>query len=228
MSGVHLQVVDLVRTHQMGERELSILRGVNLEVQAGERVAILGPSGSGKSTFMHLLGMLDRPTTGRIRLDGVDVTSLDVEATARLRNRRVGFVFQSHNLLPEHTALDNVGVPVRLAGAPAQVAQQRAEALLRAVGLGDRLTHKPGELSGGEQQRVALARALVMGPGLVLADEPTGNLDPSTATGVFELMLRLNQQIGSTLLVVTHSEELAARFPRRLRLKDGLFVEEQP
>lgn len=228
MSGVHLQVVDLVRTHQMGERELAILRGVNLEVQAGERVAILGPSGSGKSTFMHLLGMLDRPTSGRIRLDGVDVTSLDVEEAARLRNRRVGFVFQSHNLLPEHTALDNVGVPVRLAGAPAQVAQQRADALLRAVDLGERLTHKPGELSGGEQQRVALARALVMGPGLVLADEPTGNLDPSTATGVFDLMLRLNQQIGSTLLVVTHSEELAARFPRRLRLRDGLFVEDQP
>nr|MBA2320995.1 ABC transporter ATP-binding protein [Deltaproteobacteria bacterium] len=192
---------------------------------AGDRVAIVGPSGAGKSTLLHLVGLLDRPTSGEIDLDGRGVAGLGDSERARLRNRMVGFVFQSHLLLPEHTALGNVSMPVLLAGGTHELANARASALLGAVGLADRLTHRPGELSGGEQQRVALARALVMGPGLVLADEPTGNLDPTTAAGVFDLMVQLNVQLGSTLVVVTHSRELADRFPRRLLLADGRFRE---
>ena len=225
MAGVALETRGLSRHHQMGSKRIDILRDVDLDLAPGDRVAVLGPSGSGKSTFLHLLGMLDRPSAGTIRLDGVDIGGLSSGERAGLRNRKVGYVFQAHNLLPEHTALGNVSVPVRLGGGSRAVAEARSEALLRAVGLGDRLDHKPGELSGGEQQRVALARALVMGPGLVLADEPTGNLDPNTAGGVFELLLGLNQQLGSTLVVVTHSQELASRFPRRLQLIDGQFLE---
>ncbi len=223
MSGVAVRIRGLSRRYIKASEKIEILRNVDLDLEAGERVAILGPSGTGKSTFLHLLGMLDHPSAGTIELDGIDVGQLSIGERARLRNEKVGYVFQAHNLLQEHSAVGNVSVPVRLAGAPARVADARAEALLRAVGLGHRLTHKPGELSGGEQQRVALARALVMGPGLVLADEPTGNLDPQTAASVFDLMLRLNQQLGSTLIVVTHSHELASHFPRKLQLEDGQF-----
>ena len=225
MAGVHVEITGLKRHHAKGGRSIEVLRGCDLTLEAGDRVAILGPSGSGKSTFLHLLGMLDRPSAGQIRLDGQDVSTLSTTARARLRNRKVGYVFQAHNLLPEHTALGNVSVPVRLAGVSASVAERRARVLLEAVGLRERLVHQPGEMSGGEQQRVALARALVMGPGLVLADEPTGNLDPATAERVFDLMLRLNQQLGSTLVVVTHSHALAARFPRQLHLAEGRFRE---
>lgn len=214
----------LTKTFFKGQR-ISVLRDVNLTLPRGEMVAVRGPSGTGKSTFLHLLGLLDRPSEGSLEIFGRDVTTMSDAERARLRNLQVGYVFQAHNLLPELTALGNVMMPVQLAGSPLNVARTRAEALLRAVGLGHRLNHQPGELSGGEQQRVALARALVMGPGLVLADEPTGNLDPKTAGGVFELMLELNRQLGSTLVVVTHSHELAARFPRRLELEDGRFVE---
>jgi len=215
----------LCKRYVKGADTIEVLRGVDVELKAGESVALLGPSGSGKSTFMHLVGLLDRPSEGTIELGGVDVTTLSEAERNRVRNRRVGFVFQSHNLLPEQDALGNVMVPVRLAGAPTSVAEARATALLSAVGLAHRLRHRPGELSGGEQQRVAIARALVMGPGLVLADEPTGNLDPSTAAGVFRVLMDLNQQLGSTLLVVTHSHEIAATFPRRLLVQSGRFVE---
>ena len=225
MSGVHVQIRGLTRTHQMGPRTIEILKGVDLDLNPGERVAILGPSGSGKSTFLHMLGLLDRPSSGTIAFDGVEIGGLSTHERARVRNRTVGFVFQAHNLLPEHTALGNVSIPARLFGASQESAGARAEALLRAVGLGHRLDHQPGELSGGEQQRVALARAMVMGPGLVLADEPTGNLDPGTSDAVFELMLQLNGQLGSTLVVVTHSHALAERFPRQLHLEDGKFIE---
>jgi lipoprotein-releasing system ATP-binding protein len=198
---------------------------VDLSLEPGDRVSVVGPSGCGKSTFLHLLGLLDHPTSGRLILDGLSVSHLPDATLHRLRNRLVGFVFQSHHLLPDHSALSNVMMPVRLAGGSRAVARTRALALLGAVGLQDRLTHRPGQLSGGEQQRVALARALVMGPGLVLADEPTGNLDPDTAGGVFELLLSLNQQLGSTLVVVTHSDALARRFARRFVVVRGQLQE---
>jgi lipoprotein-releasing system ATP-binding protein len=225
MNGIHVKVQSLSKRYHKGDTEIRVLDKLDLELQAGEMVSVVGPSGTGKSTLLHMLGLLDRPTEGTVCLDGVDIygrRNVDID---RLRNRRVGFVFQSHNLLTERTALGNVMVPVRLAGGSPALAERRAEALLCAVGLGHRLHHQPGELSGGEQQRVALARALVMGPGLVLADEPTGNLDPATAEGVFDLMLSLNEQLGSTLVVVTHSLDLSRRFARRLDLANGQLQE---
>lgn len=225
MSGVRLEMQGLTKTHLLGRTTLDVLKSVTSTIGAGETVAIIGASGSGKSTLMHILGLLDRPSQGKLLLDGIDVGTLSDKKRATLRNRRIGFVFQAHHLLPEHTAMANVMMPVRLAGAPVRLARARAEVLLDAVGLRHRLDHKPGELSGGEQQRVALARALVMGPGLLLADEPTGNLDPHTAAGVFDLMLDLNRTLGSTLVVVTHSHVLADMFPRRLRLDAGNVVD---
>ena len=222
---MNVQIEGLRRVHDKGGTRLDILRGIDLAIAPGEQVAIVGPSGSGKSTFLHQLGLLDRPSAGTITFDGRDTALMSDMVRATLRNRHIGFVFQAHHLLPEHDAIGNVMMPVRLAGASARVAEMRAMALLDAVGLLDRLKHRPGELSGGEQQRVALARALVMGPDLVLADEPTGNLDPLTASGVFELLLDLQQQLRTTLVVVTHSNDLAERFPRRLALQGGLFEE---
>ncbi len=222
---MRVEIESLRRTHVKGAQVIEVLRGVDMELAEGERIALVGPSGSGKSTFLHAVGLLDRPTSGIIRFDGQNTSKMGDEQRARLRNRKIGYVFQAHNLLPEHDAVGNVMIPVRLAGGSPDVAQTRARALLEAVGLGERLGHKPGELSGGEQQRVALARALVMAPELVLADEPTGNLDPKTAAGVFEMLLALNAQLGSTLVVVTHSQALAERFPRRLRLDAGVFRE---
>ncbi|NOY27876.1 MAG: ABC transporter ATP-binding protein, partial [Oligoflexia bacterium] len=182
-------------------------------------------SGSGKSTFLHVLGTLDRPTQGRVLFDGQDVFQRSGASLDALRNRRVGFIFQFHHLLPDQDALHNVMIPGLIGGEPAARAQAQAQDLLARVGLSDRLRHRPGELSGGEQQRVAIARALVRRPGLLLADEPTGNLDPDTASGVFNMLMNLNAQSGSTLVVVTHSLELAARFPRTLRLVHGQFQE---
>lgn len=225
MTGVRLQLRGVGKTYPTGDSSLDILNGLDLDVNPGDRLAIVGPSGCGKSTLMHLLGLLDRPTTGSIEIDGEEVGSLTEARRDRIRNRKIGFVFQSHNLLSEHTALGNVAVPVRLGGGSEQVAHERARILLEAVGLGHRIDHLPTKLSGGERQRVALARALVMGPGLVLADEPTGNLDPATAAGVFHLLLELNAQLGSTLVVVTHSDRIAARFPRRLTVEAGKLVE---
>jgi len=222
MTGVRIEVRGLTRIHKLNRREIVVLDGMNATFEPGEMVAIVGQSGSGKSTLMHLLGLLDRPTRGTVTIDGRESSSMNATARAAVRNRRIGFVFQAHNLLREQSALGNVMMPVRLSGSPTSVAKARAEALLRSVGLSHRLDHLPGELSGGEQQRVALARALVMGPGLVLADEPTGNLDPETAAGVFDLMLQMNRQLGSTLIVVTHSMALAEHFPRVLRLVDGV------
>ncbi len=224
-NGVRVELKNTSRTYKKAGQTIHVLSEVNLVLEPGEKVAIVGPSGAGKSSFLHILGMLDRPTGGEVWLNGQNIDRLYESERDSLRNRTVGFVFQAHNLLAEHTAVDNVSIPLRIAGVAEAPARARAKALLQAVGLEARLAHQPGELSGGEQQRVALARALVMGPGLVLADEPTGNLDPRTAAGVFDLMLQLNQQLGSTLVVVTHSLELAERFPRRLRLEDGKFRE---
>jgi lipoprotein-releasing system ATP-binding protein len=230
VSGVLVEISGLSRTYHKGPVAVPVLKDVTITLKAGERVALMGPSGSGKSTFLHAIGLLDQVQTGsgltgRILMDGQDVSRLDEPARAAIRSRRVGFVFQAHNLLPEHSALGNVMIPVRLAGGTHRTAEARARAMLGAVGLDHRLDHRPGELSGGEQQRVAIARALVMAPGLVLADEPTGNLDPATAQGVFDLFVALNQQLGSTLVVVTHSRDLASRFPRRLSLEGGSFRE---
>ena len=223
--GVRVQVQDLEKAFRKGARSIEVLSGVNLELQAGEMVAVLGPSGSGKSTFLQILGTLDRPSRGSVLLDGRDVFSLPTREIDRLRNQKVGFVFQFHHLLPDQTARGNVALPLIIQGTLPSKAYQIAEQRLARVGLDHRFDHRPAELSGGEQQRVAIARAMVMSPGLLLADEPTGNLDPKTADGVFELLMDLNRENGSTMVVVTHSHALAKRFPRRFEVVDGLLVE---
>ena len=225
MTGLSITVRQLCKTYASGTNVVEVLRNVDVEIEGGSCVSIVGPSGCGKSTLLHLLGMLDRPTSGDILLGQRCISKMPDRQLHKIRNREIGFVFQAHHLLPEHSALGNVMIPVRIAGGDKRTAETRASALLDVVGLGHRKHHKPGELSGGEQQRVALARALVMGPKLILADEPTGNLDPQTANSVFELMLSLNEYLKSTLLVVTHSHELAQRFPRTLSFKEGAFVD---
>jgi lipoprotein-releasing system ATP-binding protein len=200
---------------------VEVLRSIDLEVRAGERIAIVGASGAGKSTFMHLLGGLDRPSEGSVRFEGEEVFAYPSARLDAFRNRTVGFVFQFHQLLPEFTALENVMMPARIARLPVNEARARAEHLLQAVGLSHRLGHKPGQLSGGEQQRVAIARALVMNPRLLLADEPTGNLDSATSAEILALLDRLHAEYNLTLIVVTHSEMLAARMDRVIRMADG-------
>lgn len=227
MPGTKLQIENLHKRFLKGGQDIHVLRGINLEIQAGERLAVLGPSGAGKSTFLHVIGTLERPTEGRVLLDGVDAFMGDPRDVDARRNLRIGFIFQFHHLLSDQTALWNVAMPAIIAGYGADRAQAMAIEGLSRFQLENRAIHKPGELSGGEQQRVAIARAMVMRPGLILADEPTGNLDPHTAEQVFDEFLSMHEHDGSTLIVVTHSEELALRFPRRLRLRDGLFVEER-
>jgi len=221
MAGVRVRVEALHRFFVKGGVTLPVLSGVDLTLEAGERVAILGQSGSGKSTLLHMLGTLDRPQRGRIWFGDRDVFSRSPSELDALRNREIGFVFQFHHLLADQDALHNVMVPALIAGEPAAKAEAESAALLKRVGLGARLRHRPGELSGGEQQRVAIARALIRSPSLLLADEPTGNLDPRTAAGVFDLLLELNAEVGSTLVIVTHSHELAERLDRRFVLRDG-------
>ena len=225
MSELALKVQGLEKSFEMGGRTLPVLQGIDLEVAVGERVAIVGQSGSGKSTFLHVVGTLDHPSAGQVWLHGVDAFAHTDAQLDTLRNRHIGFVFQFHHLLPDQDAVQNVMIPALIGGTSTSEARNRAEELLCRVGLAERLEHRPGELSGGEQQRVALARALVCKPSLLLADEPTGNLDPSTAAEMLDLMLELNEEVDTTLLVVTHSEALAARFPRRLALEHGRFVE---
>jgi lipoprotein-releasing system ATP-binding protein len=199
-----------------GETRLEVLRDLDFEVDRGQMLAVVGPSGVGKSTLLHIIGLLDRPDDGRIELDGRDVGSLDGEARAHLRNKKIGFVFQYHYLLDELDALDNVALPLRIAGRRATAARKRANELLEAVALSDRTHHFPDQLSGGEQQRVAVARALAMEPDLLLADEPTGNLDRANSDGVFDLVRELHLMVGLTSIIVTHDEELA-------RKCDGIF-----
>jgi len=223
--GLGIRVEGVSKTFHKGGVDLEVLRGIDLELAAGERVAIVGQSGSGKSTFLHILGTLDHPSSGRIWFAGRDVFARSEAELDSLRNQEIGFVFQFHHLLPDHDALGNVSLPAMIGGMPRRKARNEAQALLERVGLAERLHHRPGELSGGEQQRVAIARALVRRPSLLLADEPTGNLDPGTADDVFGMLVELNREVGSTLVVVTHSQALAARFPRVLRLDRGQFVE---
>ncbi|SFO12298.1 MULTISPECIES: ABC transporter ATP-binding protein [Actinomadura] len=221
MSEAALEAVDVTRTYRMEGVDVTALHGVSLRIDEGEFVAILGPSGSGKSTLMHLLGCLDRPTTGTLRISGRDVSRLSDGELAELRNARVGFVFQSFHLLARTSALDNVALPLVYRGVPRSERRHRATAALATVGLDHRLGHRPGQLSGGEQQRVAIARALVGDPGVVLADEPTGNLDTRTGHDVMDLLDRLNSERGVAVVLVTHEPDIAERARRQVHIRDG-------
>jgi lipoprotein-releasing system ATP-binding protein len=221
-----VQVTALSKLYPHGDHDVPVLRDVNLHLEAGDMAAIVGASGVGKSTLLHVLGTLDLPTSGSILFNDEEITRMGPNRLADFRNREIGFVFQFHHLLPEFTALENVMMPALIQRMPRAEAMRRASDILGRVGLSHRLTHKPSELSGGEQQRVALARAMVMAPSLLLADEPTGNLDKRTGEEIHELFLELNRERGSTLLVVTHNPELAALMPRCLQMLDGGGLEE--
>ncbi|NDU88745.1 MAG: ATP-binding cassette domain-containing protein [Ferrovum sp.] len=223
MSEMLLRCQGVTRHFTLAADEVPVLRGLDLEVQKGEQIAILGASGSGKSTLLHVLGGLDRPNEGQVSLCGQNLTGVSDRQIGRLRNRHLGFVYQFHHLLAEFSALENVMLPLSIARIDSVLACQRATEMLEAVGLGQRLHHRPGELSGGERQRAAVARALVTRPSLVLADEPTGNLDRQTAWHVFELILSLNRRQGAGLVMATHDLELADRMDRRYRLEDGVL-----
>ena len=221
MAEVLIRAAGLGKHYGGDENAIRVLENLDLEIRRAERVAIVGESGVGKSTLLHILGTLDRPSEGKVFLDEQDLFALPDLELAALRNREIGFIFQFHHLLPDFTALENVLMPGLIAGLGWAEAGKRAKEMLHRVGLSPRLTHRPGELSGGEQQRVAVARALILGPRVVLADEPTGNLDPVTGEGVLRLLLSLNQEMGVTMVIATHSEKLAAAMDRTLRLSRG-------
>lgn len=222
MSEPVIYAADLHKTYRMGETEVNALDGVSVEIQHGEVIAIMGPSGSGKSTLMNILGCLDRPTSGEYALDGERVSEMKDDQLATVRNRKVGFVFQSFNLLPRASALSNVELPLRYAGANHR--RQKSLDALKSVGLGDRVHHRPSELSGGQQQRVAIARALINDPAILMADEPTGNLDSKSGKEIMELILSLNRERGTTVILVTHDPTVAGVAGRVIRLSDGKVV----
>jgi putative ABC transport system ATP-binding protein len=220
-----IELEDIRKTYRMGEVEVNALAGLTLCVRRGEVLAIMGPSGSGKSTLMNIIGCLDRPTSGTYQLDGKTVSEMKDDALAEIRNRKVGFVFQSFNLLGRSTATSNVELPLRYAGIN-KGRRERAQDVLRLVGLGERMEHKPMELSGGQQQRVAIARALVNDPAIILADEPTGNLDSRSGAEILDLLMQLNRDRGTTLIIVTHDANVAGHARRTIRLKDGCIEED--
>jgi len=213
------------KSYWMGQKEIHVLRGASFSLRAGEMASLVGPSGVGKSTFLHVIGTLDPATQGSVLFEGRDAAEFEESELARFRNQTIGFVFQSHYLLPEFNALENAAMPALIHRSSRERALEQAREVLQLVGLGHRIDHKPGELSGGEQQRVALARALVLRPRLLLADEPTGNLDEETGEGIHQLLTELNQKLGIAAIVVTHNVRLADRMPRRLRLHEGLVVD---
>lgn len=216
-----IRVEQLYKSFGNGAKQVEVLKGIDLTFFQGESVAIVGASGAGKTTLLHILGTIDRPTSGKVFYEGKDIFTLGEKELAHFRNREIGFVFQFHHLLPEFNALENTMMPCLIQGISKKEAALRAEAILTTVGLKDRLTHKPGELSGGEQQRVAVARALVLEPKVLLADEPTGNLDTKTGESIFTLLRELNQKKGVTLIMVTHNLKLAGELPRQIHLVDG-------
>ncbi|MDD2841942.1 MAG: lipoprotein-releasing ABC transporter ATP-binding protein LolD [Tolumonas sp.] len=224
MNNILLRCQDLVKTYREGELETPVLRGINLTVMQKEMLAIVGSSGSGKSTMLHLLGALDTPTSGTVLFEQQDIYQWNSQQQAQFRNRELGFVYQFHHLLGEFTALENVAMPLLIGGMAVKKAAQMATEMLGRVGLSHRITHRPAELSGGERQRVAIARALVNEPRLVLADEPTGNLDHKSATAIYELMCQLNRELGTAFVVVTHDRELAGKLHRQVHMVDGALV----
>ena len=226
-NGVLIDITDVRKIYEMGSTEVNALDGVDLKIMTGEYVAIMGPSGSGKSTLMNIVGCLDTPTSGSYKLRGTEIRERDDDELARIRNQEIGFVFQTFNLLPRADALHNVELPLIYSGAPATERRERAKAMLAMVGLGDRTHHRPNELSGGQRQRVAIARALVNNPSLVLADEPTGNLDSRTGLEILTLMDEIHAK-GNTVVLVTHEEDVAARAHRIVRLRDGKIESDRP
>jgi len=218
---VTIELNNIVKTYQTGDMALQVLKGITFTIDDGEMVAIMGPSGSGKSTLMNVVGLLDTPTEGRYLLDGQDVSKLDETELARVRNHKIGFVFQSYNLIKRTSALDNVQLPLLYAGVPPDERRKRAVAALEAVGLGSRMHHKPNELSGGQQQRVSIARSIVMRPSLILADEPTGALDSRSSIEVMDIFQRLNRELSITVIFVTHESDIAEHMRRVIRIRDG-------
>ena len=228
MSDAVLELIDINRTYRTAAGELEVLKGTNLRLNAGELVGLVGPSGSGKSTLLHTAGLLERPEAGKVMLDGIDCLALDDRGRTAIRRSRIGFVYQFHHLLPEFNAEDNIAMPLMIAGVRKKAARAKAAELLEVMGLADRGHHQPGQMSGGEQQRVAIARALANDPRLVIADEPTGNLDPATTERVFATLIKMVRNEGAAVLVATHNFALTQHMDRILTLRDGQLVDYKP
>ncbi len=228
MSGPVLELIGIDRTYRTEAGELPVLRGTELRLNAGELVGLVGPSGSGKSTLLHTAGLLERPEAGKVMLDGIDCLALDDKGRTSVRRNKIGFVYQFHHLLPEFNAADNIAMPLMIAGVKKKAAREKAQALLEVMGLADRGHHQPGQMSGGEQQRVAIARALANDPRLVIADEPTGNLDPVTTERVFATLIKMVRNEGAAVLVATHNFALTQHMDRVLTLQDGQLVDYKP